>query len=303
MMYAWRGNIVRIVFIGCVESSEMFLKVLINEGAEIVGVITKNKSVQNADFVDLASVAIDKKIPYQYVENINEEQSKDFIKRMKPDIGFCLGWSQLIKKEVLEMFPKGVIGFHPAKLPQNRGRHPLIWALVLGLEQTASTFFRMNEHVDAGDILSQEIVEIDYSDNARSLYDKVMLIACKQVVAVWKEQCNKNVSVIKIENALSNAWRKRNRNDGRIDWRMSSRGIYNLVRGLSKPYVGAHFEYGQAEYKVWKVRECLDKGYENMEPGKILWVKDNHTFAVKAGENIVEVVDYDNFKPIEGMYL
>lgn len=35
----------------------------------------------------------------------------------------------------------GVLGYHPAKLPQNRGRHPLIWALALGLKKSASTFF------------------------------------------------------------------------------------------------------------------------------------------------------------------
>lgn len=293
----------RIVFIGCVESSEIFLKTLINEGAEIVGIITKNQSMQNADFVDLASIARERKIPYQYVNNINDKESIAFIKKMKPDIGFCLGWSQLLKREILEMFPKGVIGFHPAKLPQNRGRHPLIWALVLGLEQTASTLFLMNEEADAGEILSQEIIEIDYHDNARTLYDKVMQVARKQVINIWKALCNDKVSVIEPENVMGNTWRKRSCSDGRIDWRMSSRSIYNLVRGLSKPYVGAHFEHEHREYKVWKVSECFEKGYENIEAGKILWVKENGMFAVKAGEDIIEVIEYDDFLPIEGMYL
>jgi len=41
----------------------------------------------------------------------------------------------------LGIAPLGVVGFHPAALPANRGRHPLIWALFLGLKKTASTFF------------------------------------------------------------------------------------------------------------------------------------------------------------------
>ena len=65
----------RIVFIGCVESSEIFLKTLIEEGAEIVGIITKDQSMQNADFVDLALIARERKIPYQYVNNINDKES------------------------------------------------------------------------------------------------------------------------------------------------------------------------------------------------------------------------------------
>jgi len=291
------------LFIGCVESSKIFLEALIKIGAEMVGVITKEESLQNADFVNLAPIAIENGIEYQYVKNINDANSVEFIKAIKPDIGFCLGWSQLIKKEVLDLFPKGVIGFHPAALPQNRGRHPLIWALVLGLNQTASSFFLMNQEADAGAILSQEPVAIEYADNARTLYDKVMQVAQKQIVELWKALCEDRAYPIRNEDIASNVWRKRNRQDGKIDWRMSSRNIYNLVRGLSEPYVGAHFEYDNQEYKVWKVRECNRNGFDNIEPGKILWINLNSTFAVKAGENIIEVLEYDKFEPKLDLYL
>ena len=52
------------------------------------------------------------------------------------------------------------MGYHPAELPYNRGRHPIIWALALGLKSTASTFFYMKEGADDGDIISQEIVKL-----------------------------------------------------------------------------------------------------------------------------------------------
>ena len=60
---------------------------------------------------------------------------------MRPDIIFCFGWSRLIKEELLKIPKKGVVGYHPAMLPKNRGRHPLIWALALGIKTTGSTFF------------------------------------------------------------------------------------------------------------------------------------------------------------------
>jgi methionyl-tRNA formyltransferase len=63
---------------------------------------------------------------------------------------FCLGWSNLLKAEILKAAPLGVIGFHPAALPANRGRHPLIWALGLGLDETATTFFFMDKGADRG---------------------------------------------------------------------------------------------------------------------------------------------------------
>ena len=79
---------------------------------------------------------------------------------MKPDIIFCFGWSSLIKSEVLNLTKLGVVGYHPAMLPNNRGRHPLIWAKILGLTQTGSTYFFMDEGADTGDILDQSSFEI-----------------------------------------------------------------------------------------------------------------------------------------------
>ena len=63
---------------------------------------------------------------------------------------------QINPKESLGFVHLEVIGFHLAAMPANRGRHPIIWALVLGLQETASTFFFMDEGADSGDIISQE---------------------------------------------------------------------------------------------------------------------------------------------------
>jgi len=71
----------------------------------------------------------------------------------------------------------GVVGFHPAALPANRGRHPLVWVLVLGLREAASTFFWMGEGVDTGDLLSQAKVPIYESEDAANLYERVTEVA------------------------------------------------------------------------------------------------------------------------------
>lgn len=134
----------RIVYIGCVESSYRGLKTLLDEKKEVVGVITKESSDFNADFVDLAPLAGEYQIPCKYAKNVNDTEIKEFIRECAPDVIYCFGWSQLIREEILDMPPLGVIGLHPAELPHNRGRHPLIWALALGLETTACTFFVMN---------------------------------------------------------------------------------------------------------------------------------------------------------------
>lgn len=283
----------RAFFIGTVHFSKAMLeKLLENNGIEIVGLATKKSSSFNSDFCDLSSLVVERGIPYQYVDDINSADSVKWIRSLNVDVVFCLGWSSLIKKEVLDIPRLGVIGYHPAELPKNRGRHPIIWALVLGLTQTASTFFLMDEGADTGDIISQEKVTINFEDNAHTLYQKLTNIALVQIDGIV-DACNKGLPhrISQAEHD-GNYWRKRSKKDGRIDWRMKSEDIYNLVRALHKPYPGAHFEYKNEEITVWKCT-ILDKAVSsNIEPGKVMEVAGN-SIIVKSGDGAVKLTDYE----------
>ena len=89
---------------------------------------------------------------------------------------------------------------------------------------------------------------------------------------------------------MANTWRRRNQTDGRIDFRMSNRAIYNLVRGLTHPYIGAHLIYNKTEVKVWKAREkkC---DLKNIEPGKVLELQGNK-ITVKTYDGAIEIIDH-----------
>lgn len=295
----------KIIWIGCVESSEILLKQLLHYGFNVIGVITKQKSSFNADFRDLSTLCTTYDIPCKYAKNINtDEEVKEFLKKLEPDYLYCIGWSQILHDEILAIPRKGVIGFHPAELPNNRGRHPIIWALALGLKRTASTFLLIDSGVDTGKILSQELIEIEYEDDAGILYEKIMKKAKEQIVNLSFRLKEQQVDLEKLVMQKSgNEWRKRRKEDGRIDWRMGSYQIYNLVRALARPYIGAHFVYQENEYKVWKVKEYITDEYENIEPGKILKIFSESHFWVKAGNNVIEVLDCDNHLFKEGEYL
>lgn len=293
----------KILFIGCVESSYKLLKELIIHHKNVVGVITKAQSKFNADYCDITPLCENNDIPFHFVQNVNDQDSINFIKSLSPDICFCFGWSQLLKEELIGLFPDGVVGFHPAALPNNRGRHPLIWALALGLTETASSFFMINVGADEGDIVSQRKITIDYEDDARTLYDKVIDTASEQEIELLDALEGGHLVRFSQNPEDGNAWRKREKKDGQIDWRMPSRGIYNLVRSLAKPYVGAHFVFGEDEYKVWKVEEISTQGLENIEPGKVLAVFDDGAIDVKTGIGGIRLLEFDRLKINKGDYL
>ncbi len=291
------------LFIGCVESSYVLLEAMLEKGYKVDGIITMESSAINSDFKSLVPLAEKYGIDYICTKNVNDEETVGFAKSKSPDVIYCFGWSRLIGKELLALPKYGVVGFHPAALPCNKGRHPLIWALVLGLKKTASTFFIMDEGADTGDIISQREVIIDETDDAQDLYNKVLEVAKEQVLTFTKEFAEDAVKPVKQNPNAGNAWRKRGRMDGQIDWRMSGHAIYNLVRGLTHPYVGAHFMAGDQEVKVWKCEYELTDEYANLEPGKVLKVNSQTDFVIKAYDGIVHILDSDAVSLKEGDYL
>lgn len=262
----------RIVFIGTVEFSRQILEHLISIRADVVGICTSKSNKFNSDFSDLTSTAVNAHVPIHFTSDINSKESIKWIENLRPDIVFCFGWSKLLSPEIINIAPKGVVGYHPSLLPSNRGRHPIIWALALGLKKTGSTFFYMNENADEGEIISQEEINISYEDTATTLYDKISHIAKKQLTTLVPLLETGHETRVAQEDIKSNVWRKRSNEDGKVDWRMSSRSIYNLVRALSFPYVGAHTIYKEKIYKIWDVSE-YSPVEENHEPGKIICVE------------------------------
>lgn len=280
----------RIIFIGSVYFSKVMLEKLISLNANIVGIITKQRSAFNSDFEDLSFIAHKYNIPSNYVQNINDVSCYEWARSLNPDVIFCFGWSNLIKKDILNLCPLGVIGFHPALLPYNRGRHPLIWAKVLGLTKSGTSFFFMDEGADTGDILDQKKFEILFEDTAATLYQKMINNALEQVESFLPKLQNGTYIRVK-QNSSGNTWRKRSISDGLIDFRMTSEAICNLVRGLTKPYSGAHCVFDGEEIKIWEVElDYFNK--ENIEPGKVLEVSGK-IVKVKTFNGAITITDHD----------
>ena len=277
----------RIVFVGCVEFSRSALEKVLQLGGNVVGICTLKDSVFNADHSDLSDIAVRNAIPCLDVSDLNAAESLAWIRRQQPDVVFCFGWSRLLKREFLSIPKLGVVGFHPAALPQNRGRHPVIWALVLGLKETGSTFFFMDEGADSGDILSQSIVKISNDDDAGALYQKITSTALEQIERFLPRLSDGTFERRPQDLSLANSWRKRQRADGLIDWRMSAQNIHNLVRGLAKPYVGASFIHEGVEFKVWKT-ERVTNVPTNIEPGRV--IQGGACPVVKCGEGAVGLI-------------
>lgn len=294
----------RYIFIGSVEYSAHCLRALLDMNLNIISIMCpyKESAKFNSDYFDLEEVARYFGRDVYYFENIKQET--DYIRRHSPDIVLVLGLSQIIPGDILGIPAIGCIGSHPALLPKNRGRHPIIWAIANGLRKSGVTFFWIDEGVDSGDIWVQKEFDIDISDDALSVYEKVAKLSVEILRENIPQLERGIIKKIKQDDKLANYWRKRTYKDGEIDWRMSNKRIYNLIRALAKPYVGAHCIYKGKEIKVWKSRIIEElETYENIEPGKVISI--NYPWLrIKTGDGIIEIIEH-GFDPLPevGEYL
>jgi methionyl-tRNA formyltransferase len=280
----------KVGFIGCVNSSLKILRklmVLKSEGIDVVAVITKSQSSFNTDFADLTPLCRSHNIPIHYEEPDRQHISAEFFQQYAPDVIYCFGWSSLLGQNMLDLAPFGTFGFHPSPLPLGRGRHPIIWALALGLKQTASTFFKMDNGVDSGPIIAQEFVNISPEDNAGSLYEKILAIACSQSIKLTRQIASGQAKFSVQDHSKATYWRKRSPKDGLIDWRMRAEDINNLIRALAKPYPGATFLSKGTEIPIWQ-SSVADKIFPfHIEPSKILNIQSDDMLVKCGGESAI----------------
>lgn len=275
----------KIVFIGASQYSWPCLEHLVKSNAHIVGVCTSVSHPFNSDHLDLSADAVQLGMKVITTDDINSDMTLDWIRSLDPDVIFCWGWSRLLKRPLLDLPPMGVVGYHPAWLPDHRGRHPLIWALALGLRETGSSFFFMDEGADTGDILNRRRIDIRPEDDATTMYQRMIDTMITQIDEFLPQLQNRNFNTIKQDLTQGRSWRKRDRLDGAIDWRMSAGSVTNLVRALTKPYVGAHFVHQGQEYKVWRCRS-VQTNVRDAEPGLVLAVTSDGPIIATASEAV-----------------
>ena len=108
-------------------------------------------------------------IPEHTPENVNDPSFLTFLREREVDLVVSIACPQIVREDLLECPPNGVINIHGALLPKYRGKLPSFWVLANGEEKTGVTVHYMNEELDDGLIIVQEEVPIKPEDTLHSL--------------------------------------------------------------------------------------------------------------------------------------
>ncbi len=289
----------RTLFIGSVEFSRTCLRELVRRRSNLVAVlsVSPRQARFNSDFVDLEPFARAHRIPFYRIGRVSDPETVDLIRSLDPDLIFVFGFSQLIPSEVLQIPRLGNIGTHPSLLPRDRGRHPLIWALVDGQTECGLTFFFLDKGADSGDILWQQRFPIEKEDDAGSLYEKISTLAVEAITEFLPGLEAGEAPRVAQDPSKATVRRKRGAEDGVIDWNTPAENCHNLVRALTRPYVAATAHIDGIEVRVWKSRIENDPGslpdLREGSPGQILKIQGNQ-LAVKTADGVLWLTEWES---------
>lgn len=172
-------------------------------------------------------------------ENVNKPEWVEKILHLAPDVIFSFYYRRLLGKGMLNIPPSGALNLHGSLLPAYRGRCPINWVLVNGEQRTGITLHYMVEEADAGDIIGQKEVKIEFNDTALTLYRKLCGKA-KELLEESLPLIKKGIAPRRPQDITKGSYfGGRTPEDGKINWQWPVMRIYNLVRGVTDPYPGA----------------------------------------------------------------
>lgn len=285
----------RIVFMGTASFSLAVLKMLIEEGYNIVGVVTQpdryvgRKKVLTMPDVKVEALKYD--IPVIQPARIKEDYQA--VADLKPDLIITAAYGQIVPQAVLDIPRLGCINVHASLLPLYRGGAPVHQAIIDGQEKTGVTIMYMVKKMDAGDMIAQKETPILEEDTVGILYDRLSDLGAELLKETLPDILKGiNQRIPQDENLVTYA-PTLSREDERLDWNMSARQVYNKVRGTN-PWPGSYTTYQGKTVKIWagQVHQCENamKHHAHQDNGTIVKIF-NDAIGVKVNDGVYLITE------------
>ena len=186
-----------------------------------------------------------------------------------PDHLFSFYFRQMIPDAVLALGRQGAWNLHGSLLPKFRGRSPVNWQLVQGVERSGLTLHRMVRKADQGEIVAQQAVVVHPDQDALGLTRQLLAIAPEFLARALAGLLAGTAVLTAQDHAQATYFGGRKPADGLIDWTWPARRVHNLVRAVAPPWPGAFTYLGSARIQIWRTAVRNERSRYG-EPGTIL---------------------------------
>lgn len=240
----------KIVFFGSGDFPVSSLKSLINEGHDVVGVVTSMDKLrfENESIKDVANKH---NIPCYIPSNLEDINFINWLKSLNPDLFVVISY-KMLPQIILDIPSINSFNIHASSLPYLKGAAPINWAIYHGFKETGLTAFLLNNKMDGGNIIASRVYPIYdeecFGDLFLFLAEKCSTFVLFVLNKVFGNddyyiksipQINFNYKEIIGEMSVNPFIApKLNSENTKIKWGQPIKSIYNQIRAFS-PYPGA----------------------------------------------------------------
>ncbi len=303
----------KIIFWGTPKYAAENLVNIVKSGQEVVAVVTQpDKRRGRGKKLSPSPVkiaAINLGIPVFTTQSISKDQdTKNILKKFNADLYVVVAFGQILPTEILEQPKLGCWNSHASLLPKWRGAAPIQWSILNDDAKTGICIMSMEEGLDTGPVIEQEVTLIDDSDNLEILSNRLSNISSRLLVkSLEKIGLTKglNISSILYElkaidqsdiNGKPSYARQLTKEDYLINWNQEARKIMKRIQGL---YPNAYSLYNGKRVKILEAtildnKECCsDKNnfdfVDKVVPGEILNVSKQTGITIMCNDYPIQI--------------
>ncbi len=259
----------RIIFFGTPDFAVPSLKALLDAGHEVALVVTQPDKLKGRGHhlsrPPVKEFALMKGIPVIQPQRIRDESFARELGSHGPDAIAVVAYGRIIPPAVLNLPPLGCINVHGSLLPKYRGAAPIQWALINGEEKTGITTMKMDEGLDTGPVLLQQETPITDDDDAAGVGARLATMGALLLARTLRE-LKDGILAPRPQDGEATFAPPLTKDDGRIDWTMTARRIFGLIRG-TYPWPGAFCHL--AGEKLTVIRSSVSDQEQVFAPGRI----------------------------------
>lgn len=154
---------------------------------------------------------------------------------LNPDVIIIVAYGQILPSEIINIPKFKTVNVHPSLLPKLRGASPIQAALVRGLAETGCSLMVIDEKVDHGPVISQEVLAIGDEDTYLTLEPKLAELGAAMVVRDLPQYVSGRIKPQEQNHTEATFTKLIKKENGRVDWqKMSAGDVYNLWRAYLK---------------------------------------------------------------------
>jgi UDP-4-amino-4-deoxy-L-arabinose formyltransferase/UDP-glucuronic acid dehydrogenase (UDP-4-keto-hexauronic acid decarboxylating) len=164
------------------------------------------------------------------------------VKQLNADLIWIHSYSMIIRSDVLNLVQYGGINLHGALLPKNRGCNPIQWAILKNDFETGVTLHEVSDQIDAGPIIDQRKISINFRDSWLDLNSRIAEETDKLISSNLHEIISGNWNSTPQHDNEANFGRRRKPSDGEFEWSEPVIDIFNKIRALLPPLPPAYYK-------------------------------------------------------------